>query len=94
MIFGLLFRGLAVIMSLTPPSLLHAAGDPAFLAAGATPNLLIMIDNSESMLDLAYMPDTGACHDIIDSRRQGISDGARDSGYGPDNPLCRIFCIK
>jgi len=65
-IFWLLFTGLAVIMGLAPPASMQVRADPAFLAAGTTPNLLIIIDNSESMLDLAYMPDNGACHDKIE----------------------------
>jgi len=45
--------------------------DPAFLASGTSPNVLILMDNSESMLDLAYMPDTDACHDTIPTGSSG-----------------------
>ena len=65
-IFWLLFTGMAVTIGLGPPGSMQVRADPAFLAAGTTPNLLIIIDNSESMLDLAYMPDNGACHDKIE----------------------------
>jgi type IV pilus assembly protein PilY1 len=40
-------------------------GAPAFLAPGASPNVLMVLDNSESMLELAYMPDTDVCHDTL-----------------------------
>jgi type IV pilus assembly protein PilY1 len=79
-IFWLLFTGLAVIMDLAPPGSIQVWADPAFLAAGTTPNLLIIIDNSESMLDLAYMPDNGACHDKVENDDREISM-AEDIGY-------------
>ena len=36
---------------------------PAFLASGVAPNLLLMIDNSASMYDLAYIGNQGTCYD-------------------------------
>lgn len=36
---------------------------PAFLAGGAMPNLLLMIDNSASMYDLAYVEEADECLD-------------------------------
>ncbi|MCP4690813.1 MAG: hypothetical protein GY859_22360, partial [Desulfobacterales bacterium] len=36
---------------------------PAFLASGVDPNLLLMIDNSASMRDLAYVKDQGCIDD-------------------------------
>ena len=44
---------------------INVCAAPAFLAPGTSPNVLIIMDNSESMLDLAYMPDTDTCHDTI-----------------------------
>lgn len=37
----------------------EGTGVPPFLSSGAYPNLLMMIDNSGSMLDLAYLDDDG-----------------------------------
>lgn len=39
------------------------AGVPPFLSAGADPNLLLIIDNSGSMLDTAYVEDPAECVD-------------------------------
>ena len=37
---------------------------PPFLSGGGvTPNLLLLIDNSASMYDLAYVGDAGYCYD-------------------------------
>ncbi|UCF03288.1 MAG: hypothetical protein JSV14_06515, partial [Deltaproteobacteria bacterium] len=37
---------------------------PPFLSGGGvTPNLLLLIDNSASMYDLAYVDDQGYCYD-------------------------------
>ena len=65
-VFRMLFTVIAAftVSFLTGPRDVWA--DPAFLAPGTTPNLLIIMDNSKSMLDLAYLPDNGACHDSID----------------------------
>ncbi len=38
-------------------------GIPPFLSAGVDPNLLLVLDNSGSMLDVAYPDDDGACTD-------------------------------
>ena len=42
---------------------------PPFLAAGVDPNLLLMIDNSASMYDLAYVKprEQGYCYDGTDT---------------------------
>ena len=60
--------------------------DPAFLAPGVNPNVMIVMDNSESMLDLAYTPDTGDCHDSMGSETRGTETAAynrtaRYAGY-------------
>ena len=36
---------------------------PAFLASGVDPNLLLILDNSASMNDLAYIGSQGTCYD-------------------------------
>ncbi|WP_136796605.1 PilC/PilY family type IV pilus protein [Desulfosediminicola ganghwensis] len=38
-------------------------GMPPFLSSGAKPNLMLAIDNSGSMLDLAYVNNVGECYD-------------------------------
>jgi len=52
------------------PKAVHAAdycsndiATPPFLSGGVDPNLLLMIDNSGSMLDLAYVVDGSTCYD-------------------------------
>jgi len=73
---GLKYRTarLAVIIwlawSLANPAAIHSycsdgAAVPPFLAAGLDPNLLLMIDNSASMYDLAYVKprEEGYCYD-------------------------------
>ncbi|GAF82656.1 unnamed protein product, partial [marine sediment metagenome] len=37
--------------------------EPPFLASGTDPNLLLVIDNSASMYDLAYIEAQGSCYD-------------------------------
>ncbi|MBU1419958.1 MAG: hypothetical protein KKI15_15855 [Proteobacteria bacterium] len=41
----------------------EGVGIPPFLSAGVDPNLLLLIDNSGSMLDMAYVDDIGQCTD-------------------------------
>lgn len=41
----------------------EGVGIPPFLSAGVDPNLLLLIDNSGSMLDMAYVEDIGECTD-------------------------------
>ncbi len=41
----------------------EGTGLPPFLSAGADPNLLLLLDNSGSMLDLAYVDETKQCFD-------------------------------
>ena len=59
-----------VAWSLCNPTAIHSscttgAAVPPFLAAGLDPNLLLMIDNSASMYDLAYVQprEEGYCYD-------------------------------
>jgi type IV pilus assembly protein PilY1 len=61
---------LLVAWGLTRPAALHSSctagvAVPPFLAAGLDPNLLLMIDNSASMYDLAYVQprEEGYCYD-------------------------------
>jgi len=84
-------------------------GGPAFLAPGTSPNVLIIMDNSESMLDLAYMPDTDACHDTVptDSPETGLTGNmayqgatryagyfATDQWYGYDTANTRFNAVS
>ncbi len=48
---------------------------PAFLASGVDPNLLLIIDNSASMLDLAYVNGATTCYD------DSYSDSTTYAGY-------------
>ncbi len=41
----------------------QGTGIPPFLSSGADPNLLLLLDNSGSMLDMAYVETIGACTD-------------------------------
>lgn len=41
----------------------EGTGTPPFLSAGTDPNLLIVIDNSGSMLDMAYIDEDSQCFD-------------------------------
>lgn len=41
----------------------EGTGLPPFLSAGVDPNLLLLLDNSGSMLDMAYVEDIGQCTD-------------------------------
>lgn len=51
---------------------------PAFLASGIDPNLLLIIDNSASMNDLAYIGAQGTCYD------DGYSPTQKYAGYFDD----------
>ncbi len=44
----------------------NGASDPPFLAAGVSPNLMLLIDNSASMYDMAYTGDSSNCYDGTD----------------------------
>ncbi|NDY42721.1 hypothetical protein G3N55_07690 [Dissulfurirhabdus thermomarina] len=67
---------LALLAAAVLPGAAALAGDtcadntaiPPFLSGGVPPNLLLVIDNSASMYDLAYVDeaDPGACYDGID----------------------------
>jgi type IV pilus assembly protein PilY1 len=48
---------------------------PPFLSESVNPNLLLLIDNSASMLDLAYVSDTSTCYDDT------YTDGSSYAGY-------------
>ncbi|MBW1890524.1 MAG: hypothetical protein JRI93_08375 [Deltaproteobacteria bacterium] len=63
LITWLLLAYIFAITGLSSVGPIKSYADPAFISTGITPNLLIVIDNSESMLDLAYTPDNGGCHD-------------------------------
>jgi len=58
---------LASVVCLPSSLLASVCGDglgvPPFLSAGAKPNLMLAIDNSGSMLDLAYVNTVGECYD-------------------------------
>ena len=60
--------------------------EPPFLAYGVDPNLLIIIDNSASMYDLAYVPKVasqqGYCYDdtFVASDEDTDADGVLDAG--------------
>lgn len=41
----------------------QGTGIPSFLSSGADPNLLLLLDNSGSMLDMAYVETVGECVD-------------------------------
>ncbi|MFZ5760449.1 MAG: hypothetical protein ACOY32_12600 [Thermodesulfobacteriota bacterium] len=64
---GLLIAGL--ILPITPAGAIGAdpcstgLGEPPFLSFGVRANLLLMLDNSGSMLDLAYVGEAGECVD-------------------------------
>lgn len=70
---------------LLPFTLPEACAQPAFITAGTVPNLLIIVDNSASMLELAYLPDSGSCHDDPES------DPAAASGYETNRTYAGYF---
>jgi len=56
---------------------------PAFISAGTTPNLLILIDNSASMADLAHTGgDPGACYDGPETGKTGSGSFDASRTYG------------
>ncbi len=73
----------------------QGTGLPPFLSSGADPNLLLLIDNSGSMLDMAYAGNGGECFDdgylrnptstatppAIDPKREYAGYFKRDSWY-------------
>ncbi|RJX28450.1 MAG: hypothetical protein C4531_11670 [Desulfurivibrio sp.] len=67
LVIDLLIFGL--VIHVLPPTLSYAdtcgigLGEPPFLSFGVRSNLLLMIDNSGSMLDMAYVANTGECVD-------------------------------
>lgn len=75
-LIGLFFLGMFVfLLPLTikaQPCDCSDTADPPFLARGSTPNLLLMVDNSASMYDIAYTKSDGTvCYD--DSYNGGVS---------------------
>ena len=62
---GLINPATANPATVVDPSCAVGAAVPPFLAAGVDPNLLLMIDNSASMYDLAYVKprEEGYCYD-------------------------------
>jgi len=67
--FRLMVPLLVVFLSIVPKDALAAdvcsqgVGIPPFLTAGADPNLLLLLDNSGSMLDMAYTKAATQCFD-------------------------------
>ncbi len=57
------FTGLMPVNAFGTNTCTSGVADPPFLAAGVDPNLLLMIDNSGSMLDLAYVETNSECFD-------------------------------
>jgi Tfp pilus tip-associated adhesin PilY1 len=55
--------GVGPAAALTEYPCATGAAVPAFLTEGVDPNLLVIIDNSASMLDLAYVDDVSTCYD-------------------------------
>jgi hypothetical protein len=55
--------GLMPVQAFGNATCTSGVADPPFLAAGVDPNLLLMIDNSGSMLDLAYVETDSECFD-------------------------------
>ena len=58
--------------------------EPPFLSYGVNSNLLLLLDNSGSMLDMAYVDEESNCNDSPDEGRDYI-------GYNPDNPYAGYF---
>ena len=57
------FTGLIPLDAFGTNTCTSGVADPPFLAEGVDPNLLLMIDNSGSMLDLAYVETDSECFD-------------------------------
>lgn len=67
---------------------------PAFLASGVAPNLLLMIDNSASMYDLAYIGNQGTCYDdTYSSNDQYVGYFDSSSWYSYDLTAKRFATI-
>lgn len=63
LILGLLFNGLLPTYARAADVCSLGVGEPPFLSFGTRHNLLLLFDNSGSMLDLAYIDDTEQCYD-------------------------------
>jgi hypothetical protein len=70
LVFFYLFT-LLTPLSIKAASCTDGTAIPPFIGSSATPNLLMMLDNSASMLDLAYSSNLGYCYD--DSYASGTS---------------------
>jgi len=66
LVMALAFTGLFAGSALAAYDCSNGAADPPFLAAGVPPNLLLLIDNSGSMYDMAYTGDDNSCYDGTD----------------------------
>ena len=62
-VIALLLSGSVMITGVVYSYCSNGVKIPAFLASGVAPNLLLMIDNSASMYDLAYIGNQGTCYD-------------------------------
>ncbi|HSN23311.1 MAG TPA: hypothetical protein VLS45_03950, partial [Methylomicrobium sp.] len=63
LVIAVLLSGSLIIASVVYSYCSNGVKIPAFLASGVAPNLLLMIDNSASMYDLAYIGNQGTCYD-------------------------------
>ena len=96
----ILLGALFAVVICIPPHTVQAAGcdcskdtaEPPFLSAGADPNLLLMIDNSASMHDLAYSDegvDSVLCFDdTYDPARTRL-----DPITGDPEPLTDVYRV-
>ena len=79
-VIGLLLSGSIMTIGAVYSDCSDGVKIPAFLAQGVKPNLLLMIDNSASMYDLAYIGNQGTCYDDAYSSSD-LYVGYFDSGY-------------
>ena len=60
---GVLAAGFGLLENVSGSTCTEGVKIPAFLASGVEPNLLLILDNSASMNDLAYIGSQGTCYD-------------------------------
>ncbi|MEW6220823.1 MAG: PilC/PilY family type IV pilus protein [Thermodesulfobacteriota bacterium] len=78
---------LSIVLVLAGPGWVFAAcggpdEQPPFLAEGVDPNLLILFDNSASMMDMAYVGAQGTCFDGPDAEGvESYQSGSTYAGY-------------
>ncbi|MCJ7600427.1 MAG: hypothetical protein MUO63_02870, partial [Desulfobulbaceae bacterium] len=63
LVLGLIINGLLPSYASAIDVCSLGTGEPPFLSYGVRSNLLLLFDNSGSMLDLAYIDDTRQCYD-------------------------------